>query len=58
MVGSEKLEGDEKCIKIISLLVLWPEVFLYIQWYLTCEGRYNLLYGYYFKILIHLMSGS
>jgi hypothetical protein len=54
MVGSKKLKGYEKCIKRIYLIVPWPEVTLCIQRYLTYEGRYKLLYGYNFKLLIHL----
>jgi hypothetical protein len=54
IVGDEETQGDKKGTLRISLPAPWPKVSLYIQRYLTCKGRFKMLYGYHFKFLAHL----
>ena len=37
-----------------SLLPPWNEVSLQIMKYITCEGRYSIVYGYHFRLLTEL----
>ena len=50
----ELLEGTYKGIRRNSLPILWAKVVLCICKFITCEGRFSLVFANHFKILNHL----
>ena len=55
--GEELLQHKRHGIAITSLPPPWDTVSFGIQKFLTCEGRYTILYHYHFKLLAHLRHG-
>ena len=55
--GEEMLQQKGHGIPRTSLPPPWDIVALGIQKFLTCEGRYTILYHYHFKIIAHLRHG-
>jgi hypothetical protein len=51
---SEELVGSDKGVLRSSLIEPWRHVAYIVQKFLTCEGRFKLLFGYHFWLLIHL----
>jgi len=50
----EQFSEDKNGICKTSLLPLWSEVSLQIMKYITCEGRFSIVYGYHFRLLTEL----
>lgn len=50
----EQFSEDKNRIRRTSLLPLWSEVSLQIMKYITCEGRFSIVYGYHFRLLTEL----
>ena len=50
----ELMQGIEKGTRRKSLPIPWGEVALCMCKFLTCEGRFSLVFSYQFKILNHL----
>ena len=51
---SEELARSDKGVLRSSLIELWRHEAYIVQKLLTCEGRFKLLFGYHFQLLIHL----
>jgi hypothetical protein len=49
-----KLNPKARGIRLSSLPPPWPEVAKFIKHYLTCEGRYQVVYQHDFVLLSHL----
>lgn len=50
----EQFSEDKNGVRRTSLLPLWSEVSLQIMKYITCEGRFSIVYGYHFRLLTEL----
>jgi len=50
----EQFSEDKNGVHRTSLLPLWSEVSLQIMKYITCEGRFSVVYGYHFRLLTKL----
>ena len=50
----ESFTEDKNGVKRTSLLPPWNEVSLQIMKYITCEGRYSIVYAYHFRLLNEL----
>lgn len=50
----EQFSEDKNGVRRTSLLPLWSEVSLQIMKYITCEGRFSVVYGYHFQLLTEL----
>ena len=50
----EEFSEDKNGVRRTSLLPLWSEVSLQIMKYITCEGRFSIVYGYHFRLLTEL----
>ena len=50
----EQFSEDKNGVRGTSLLPLWSEVSLQIMKYITCEGRFSIVYGYHFRLLTEL----
>jgi hypothetical protein len=50
----ESFTEDKNGVKRTSLLPPWNEVSLQIMKYITCEGRYSIIYAYHFRLLNEL----
>ena len=48
---------DKNGVRRASLPPLWSEVIFQIMKYITCEGRFNIVYGYHFRLLNELRHG-
>lgn len=51
------LVEDKNGIRRTSITYTWGEVSYEIMKYISCEGRYNIIYGYHFKVLHELRYG-
>ena len=50
----EEFLEDKNGVRRTSLLPPWNEVSLKIMKYITCEGRFSIVYGYHFQLLTEL----
>ena len=50
----EEFSEDKNGVRRTSLLPPWNEVSLQIMKYITCEGRFSIVYGYHFRLLTEL----
>ena len=50
----EEFSEDKNGVRRTSLLPPWSEVSLQIMKYITCEGRFSIVYGYHFRLLMEL----
>ena len=50
----EQFSEDKNGVRRASLQPLWSEVSLQIMKYITCEGRFSIVYGYHFRLLKEL----
>jgi hypothetical protein len=50
----ERIELKGRGVQLSSLPPPWPEVVGFIKHYLTCEGRYQVVYQHDFLLLSHL----
>jgi hypothetical protein len=50
----ERIEFKGRGVQLSSLPPPWPEVARFIKHYLTCEGRYQVVYQHDFLLLSHL----
>jgi hypothetical protein len=50
----ERIEFKGRGVQLSSLPPPWPEVARFIKHYLTCEGRYQVVYQHDFLMLSHL----
>ena len=48
---------DKNGVRRTSLPPLWSEASYQIMKYITCEGRFNIIYGYHFRLLHELRHG-
>jgi len=48
---------EKNGVRRASLPPLWREVSFQIMKYITCEGRFNIIYGYHFRLLCELRHG-
>jgi len=48
---------DKNGVRRTSLPPLWSEVSFQIMKYITCEGRFSIIYGYHFRFLSELRHG-
>jgi hypothetical protein len=49
----EQIEPKGRGVRLSSLPPPWPEVEKFVKHYLTCEGRYQVVYEYDFVMLSH-----
>jgi len=54
----EEFSEDKNGVRRTSLLPPWDEVSLQILRYITCEGRFSIIYGYQFQLLTELRHHS
>jgi len=54
----EEFSEDKNGVRRTSLLPPWDEVSLQILRYITCEGRFSIIYGYQFRLLTELRHHS
>ena len=54
----EEFSEDKNGVRRTSLSPPWNEVSLQIMKYITCEGRYSIVYGYHFRLLTELRHRS
>ena len=52
--SGELVQGTEKGTRRDSFPTPWGEVVLYVCKFITCEGRFSLVFANHFKILNHL----
>ena len=52
----EQFSDDKNGVWRASSLPFWSEVNLQIMKYITCEGRFSIVYGYHFRLLIELIE--
>ena len=50
----EQFSEDKNGVRRTSLQPFWSEVSLQIMKYITCEGRFSIVYGYHFQFLTEL----
>jgi hypothetical protein len=50
----EQFSEDKNGVRRASLQPFWSEVSLQIMKYITCEGRFSIVYGYHFRLLTEL----
>ena len=50
----EQFSEDKNVVRRTSLQPFWSEVSLQIMKYITCEGRFSIVYGYHFWLLTEL----
>ena len=50
----EQIEPKGRGVRLSSLPPPWPEVAKFVKHYLTCEGRYQVVYQHDFVLLSHL----
>ena len=50
----EEFSEDKNGVRRTSLLPPWNEVSLQIMKYITCEGRFSIVYAYHFRLLTEL----
>lgn len=50
----EQFSEDKNGVRRTSLQPFWSEVSLQIMKYITCEGRFSIIYGYHFRLLTEL----
>jgi hypothetical protein len=50
----EQIEPKGRGVRLSSLPPPWPKVAKFVKHYLTCEGRYQVVYQYDFVLLSHL----
>ena len=50
----EEFSEDKNGVRRTSLSPPWNEVSLQIMKYITCEGRFNIVYAYHFRLLTEL----
>jgi len=55
--NNETFVEDKNGIRRASMQYPWNEVSYQIIKYISCEGRYNIVYGYHFRILHELRYG-
>lgn len=48
---------DKNRVRRTSLPPFWSEVSYQIMKYITCEGRFSIIYGYHFRLLCELSHG-
>ena len=48
---------DKNGVRRTSLPPLWSKVRFQIMKYITCEGRFSIIYGYHFRLLCELRHG-
>jgi hypothetical protein len=53
----EHLVEDKNEVRRTSFPPLWSEVSYQIMKYITCEGRFNIIYEYHFRLLHELRYG-
>lgn len=53
----EHPKEDKNGVRRTSLPPLWSEVIYKIMKYITCEGRFSIIYGYHFRLLCELRHG-
>jgi len=47
----EQFSEDKNGVRRASLHPFWSKVSLQIMKYITCEGRFSIVYGYHFRLL-------
>ena len=55
--GEEEME-DKNGVRRERLPYPWNEISYHLIKYISCEGRYNVVYGYHFRILQELRFGA
>ena len=55
--GEEEME-DKNGVKRESLPYPWNEISYHLIKYISCEGRYSVVYGYHFRLLQELRFGA
>lgn len=50
----EQFSEDKNGVQRASLHPFWSEASLQIMKYITCEGRFSVIYGYHFQLLTEL----
>ena len=50
----EQFSEDKNGVRRVSLQPFWSEVSLQIMKYITCEGRFRIVYGCHFRLLVEL----
>ena len=55
--GAEAME-EKNGVKRESLPYPWNEISYHLVKYVSCEGRYSVVYGYHFRILQELRFGA
>jgi hypothetical protein len=53
----EEFSEDKNGVRRTSLSPPWNEVSLQIMKYITCEGRFSIVYAYHFRLLTELRHG-
>jgi hypothetical protein len=54
LLPGEQVEPKGRGVRLSSLPPPWPKVTEFVKHYLTCEGRYQVVYQYDFVLLSHL----
>jgi hypothetical protein len=54
LLPGEQIEPKGRGVRLSSLPPPWPEVAKFVKHYLTCEGRYQVVYQHDFVLLSHL----
>jgi hypothetical protein len=54
LLPGEQIEPKGRGVRLSSLPPPWPKVTEFVKHYLTCEGRYQVVYQYDFVLLSHL----
>jgi len=49
---------DKNGVRRASLPYPWNEISYHLIKYISCEGRYSVVYGYYFRLLEELRFGA
>lgn len=58
LLPGEHVEAKGRGVALQSLPPPWPKVAEFIKQYLTCEGRYQVIYQHDFILLNHLRHGQ
>jgi hypothetical protein len=56
--GEEQVKEKGKGIDRTSLPPPWKDVSYFVQRYITCEGRFTIVFNYHFMLLSHLHHGK
>lgn len=57
LLPRERVEPKGRGVAFHSLPLPWPTVAEFVKHYLTCEGRYQVVYQHDFMLLNHLRHG-